>query len=144
MGLVWRGIVHDMSKFMPSEFIPYAKHFYGNKGSINKGRDASGYYRAGDTGNSAFDFAWLLHQKRNKHHWQWWALPMDSGKIKFIPMPIVYIKEMIADWQGAGMAISGRKHWQPWYRANKQNIYVHPETRVRIEYYLREGAILEK
>ena len=27
-GLYWRGIIHDLSKFLPSEFIPYANYFY--------------------------------------------------------------------------------------------------------------------
>ena len=30
VGLYWRGLVHDMSKFRPSEFIPYARYFYGD------------------------------------------------------------------------------------------------------------------
>jgi len=29
-GLIWRGLMHDLSKFLPSEFIPYANFFYGN------------------------------------------------------------------------------------------------------------------
>lgn len=28
-GLYWRGIIHDMSKFRPAEFIPYTNFFYG-------------------------------------------------------------------------------------------------------------------
>jgi hypothetical protein len=28
-GIIWRGIIHDMSKFLPSEFIPYARFFHG-------------------------------------------------------------------------------------------------------------------
>lgn len=27
-GQYWRGITHDLSKFLPDEFIPYAKYFY--------------------------------------------------------------------------------------------------------------------
>jgi len=36
MGVYWRGITHDLSKFLPSEFIPYAKYFYGDYGINNK------------------------------------------------------------------------------------------------------------
>ncbi len=28
-GLYWRGLIHDWSKFRPSEFFPYTEHFYG-------------------------------------------------------------------------------------------------------------------
>ena len=30
-GMYWRAFVHDMSKFLPSEFIPYAKHFHNSE-----------------------------------------------------------------------------------------------------------------
>ncbi len=29
IGLIWQGITHDWSKFLPSEWIPYAEYFYG-------------------------------------------------------------------------------------------------------------------
>ena len=28
-GLYWKAIIHDWSKFLPSEFIPYARNFFG-------------------------------------------------------------------------------------------------------------------
>lgn len=71
--------MHDMSKFSPDEFIPYARYFYDNRSDINKGRDSTGYYKPTDTRDKAFDFAWLLHQKRNRHHWQWWMTPLDES-----------------------------------------------------------------
>jgi hypothetical protein len=71
-GIIWRGIVHDLSKFRPSEFFAYANHFYGSKEPV---RDKTGYYKPTDTGDSAFDYAWFLHQKRNPHHWQYWIMP---------------------------------------------------------------------
>lgn len=76
LGIPWRGLVHDLSKFLPSEWIPYTNFFYGPKPSP---RDSTGYYKPTDTGDKAFDFAWLLHQKRNRHHWQWW-LTASTGK----------------------------------------------------------------
>ena len=69
LGVWWLGVVHDWSKLRPGEFIPYARHFYGPK--RKEWRDSTGYYKPTQTGDLAFDFAWLLHQKRNKHHWQW-------------------------------------------------------------------------
>jgi hypothetical protein len=30
LGIPWLGLIHDLSKFAPSEFIPYARYFYGN------------------------------------------------------------------------------------------------------------------
>ena len=133
MGIPFLGIIHDWSKFRPSEFIPYAKYFYGDKKSdIKKGRDKTGYYKPYDTGDNAFDFAWLLHQKRNKHHWQWWLLPTDEEGLKIFEMPKKYMKEMLADWQGAGRA-QGTPDTGVWYMKNKDKMQLAPETREWIE-----------
>ena len=40
VGLFWRGLVHDLSKLRPSEWLPYARHFYGHETS--KARDRTG------------------------------------------------------------------------------------------------------
>ena len=79
-GLWWRGLLHDLSKFLPSEFLPYACYFYGPRARVGALRDGTGYYKPTDTGDAAFDFAWLLHQKRNDHHWQWWVLPENVAE----------------------------------------------------------------
>lgn len=138
MGLVWRGLAHDLSKFLPSEFIPYARFFYGTGNNIKSRRDRTGYYKPYDTGDHAFDFAWLLHQKRNDHHWQWWILPEDDGGTKIMPMSPNAIKELVADWIGAGRAISGRSDPLPWYEANKGHMQLEHYTRQTIESMLAE------
>ena len=108
IGLYWRGIVHDLSKFRLSEFIPYARYFYGNYHLVHI--------------DDAFDKAWLLHIHRNLHHWQYWLLQEDDGALKNIPMPINYLKEMLCDWHGAGLAITGKKNTKDWYEKNKDKI----------------------
>ena len=137
VGLYWRGIVHDLSKFLPSEFIPYANFFY------NKKRDSTGYYKPTDTGDKAFDFAWLLHTKRNKHHWQWWTIPEDDGGIKVLRMDEIFTNEMICDWIGAGKAqgfFSPKNdtyyETRKWYSSNKDKMNLHPHTRKSIEFIL--------
>ena len=131
-GIPWLGLVHDWSKFLPSEFIPYARYFYNPDGTPKQRRDDTGYYKPADTGDAAFDFAWLLHQKRNRHHWQWWILPEDSGGIKVLQMPVKYWLEMLADWVGAGLA-QGAPDTAGWYAANKEKMTLHESTREWIE-----------
>jgi len=126
-GLYWRGIVHDMSKFRPSEWFPYARHFYNSDGTQVTVRDKSGYYKPTDTGDPAFDFAWLLHQKRNRHHWQWWVLPEDEGGVKVLSMQEPYLTEMLCDWEGAGMA-QGTPGGRGWYDRNWHKMQLSPET----------------
>jgi len=76
-GLYWRGLVHDLSKFLPSEWFAYARHFYGPKPQA----DADGIIwttNADSMADAAFDLAWMRHQRRNDHHWQAFVLREDS------------------------------------------------------------------
>ena len=128
-----RGLLHDLSKFRISEFIPYAGHFYGKKPRGK--RDKTGYYKPSDTGDPAFDFAWFLHQKRNKHHWQYWCFPNDFGENPItivFEMPLKYRKEMVCDWKGAGRA-QGTPYMLKWYSANRNKMTFGTETRKWVE-----------
>ena len=135
LGIPWLGIIHDWSKFRPGELIPYVHYFYEPNGTLIPRRDETGYYKPSDTGDEAFDWAWLLHQKRNKHHWQWYCLPEDEGGMKVLPMPDKYRKEMLADWRGAGHA-QGTPNVLAWYQKHKDKMRLHPETRRWLEYQL--------
>lgn len=130
LGIPWQGLTHDLSKFRPSEWGPYANFFYGKKAKVV--RDATGYYKPNDTGDPAFDFAWLLHTKRNRHHWQFWCQPKDSGGMKILPMPDQYLREMLADWRGAGRA-QGKPDTAAWYEKNADKLQLDPVTRSWIE-----------
>jgi hypothetical protein len=99
-------------------------------------RDKTGYYKPTDTGDAAFDFSWLLHQKRNRHHWQWWVLPEDDGGVKVLPMQEPYRTEMICDWLGAGRAL-GTPSVNAWYKANGKKMQLHPDTRAWVEEQLK-------
>lgn len=139
----WLGLLHDWSKLLPSEFFPYAEHFYGKGKDITSGRDKTGYYRVGDSSDSKFNFAWLLHQKRNKHHWQWWILPMDDGTTKVFDMPVKYMIEMICDWRGAGRAQGNKTAVVEWYEKNKDKMTLSSSTRSWIEFELLSPSILK-
>ena len=132
LGIPWRGLVHDLSKYRWSEWKPYADYFYGNNSAKN--REANKDRKPDNSGSNAFDLAWLRHQHRNSHHWQAWMLPKDDGGTKLLAMPDKYRREMMCDWEGAGRAISGRKDWRPWYEKQKYIIQLHPETRKWVEY----------
>ena len=139
LGIPLAGITHDLSKFLPSEWIPYARYFYGEYPEGAK-IDAWGRsHYSGPTKESVardFDVAWLHHQHRNKHHWQRWLLTLDSarsnGKLFPMQMPDKYRKEMLADWRGAGRAY-GDPDTAGWYMKNKDQIQLHPKTRRWIE-----------
>lgn len=132
LGIPLLGIVHDWSKLLPSEFIPYARHFYGSGHDIKRGRDSTGYYKPTNTGDLAFDWAWFLHQKRNRHHWQWWVLPTgDPQQDDVLRMPLRYRKEMLADWRGAGRAL-GTPNTRAWFYKHSGSLRLDGETRIWI------------
>jgi len=147
-GLIWQGITHDWSKFLPSEWLPYAKYFYEHfdyqtydqapKYLAGLGIDPFPYTK--QYWKERFDEAWNHHQKRQPHHWQYWVLMNDSGSIEALDMPLNYCREMIADWRGAGRAITGKDDTKNWYLKNREKMKLHPNTRAWVE---RELGIVE-
>ncbi len=129
LGIPLRGLLHDLSKFRPSELLPYARYFYNPDGSPRTRRD--------ETGDDAFDVAWMHHQRRNPHHWQYWVLPLDDGGAKALRMPQDYVREMVADWIGASLAQGHGDDVVPWYQAHKHLMTLHPETRAEVEDLIR-------
>lgn len=135
---LWRLIIHDWSKLLPCEWFPYARNFYGDYAWYTL-VDSTLKYQPGFTGRgmaqvrAEFDRAWLHHQHANPHHWQHWNLREDSGEQKVLEMPIHFASEMVADWMGAGRAITGKWEAAEWYAKNREIIRIHPTTRVIVE-----------
>lgn len=123
-------VFHDWQKFTPTEWFPYVETFYGEKESPR--RKDGGYDP--NAVSDAFDRAWLHHQKvGGKHHWQYWILPLDDGGFRALEMPDRYRREMVADWRGAGKAITGTDDVLPWYAANRDRMILHDNTRAWVE-----------
>lgn len=130
MGVPWRGLTHDVSKFWPGEFIAYANYYYENRIRLPQADDSI------NKDNSCYFITWLIHQKRNRHHWQWWILYGDENQPVALPMDEKYIKEMVADWRGAGRA-QGQKDTMAWYLRNKDKMLLHTSTRLKVEQLLQ-------
>lgn len=128
--LIWRGLVHDLSKLLPDEFFPYMSWFYGIYGiKIENKKDIKNEgVRKHVKCLNDFDIAWLKHQHRNKHHYQYWFLRYDDGTIKYIEMPDKYRKEMLCDWIGAGKAITGKNDIKEWWNKTKDKKEMNNKT----------------
>jgi hypothetical protein len=136
-GLVWRGIKHDWTKFLPSEWFAYVEYFYTDRRSTEWFSMTRKWGLAelapwGESVQDHFKIAWNHHQKRNDHHWQYWILTEDNGHTWSLPMPDDCRKEMLADWRGAGKAL-GKPNTLEWYEANKDRIKLHNSTREWVE-----------
>ncbi len=139
-GIIWRGLVHDLPKFYPVEFIPYMKHFYNKDGSKIVRRDKSGFYKPTDDNDEDFKKAWHSHFTSCPHHWQWWIIPEHDEMVP-LEMSEKYVLEMVADWKGAAKAI-GTGTAQSWYKINKNKMILHPNTRRKVEILLFGDKIL--
>ena len=86
-GIPWRGLMHDLSKYSPAEFIPGVKFYTGTKSPTDGERRTYGYSKA-----------WMHHKGRNRHHYEYWT---DYSIVlkKSVPMkmPLVYVIEMFCD-----------------------------------------------
>ena len=97
IGLPWRGLIHDLSKFSPTEFFEAVKYYQGNRSHIPIAREVEGYSKA-----------WLHHKGRNKHHLEYWV---DSRtKIYAAIIPYKYLAEMACDKMAASIVYGG-KQW---------------------------------
>ncbi|MFD2614990.1 DUF5662 family protein [Paenibacillus gansuensis] len=115
-GLYVQGIVHDLSKFSPLEFVPYAKKFYSGK-------------PLSPEDGLKWDYAWLHHQRKNKHHWEYWVINPISKEA--LPMPKKYVIEMVCDWRSFSRRW-GRKV-KPTTLNLTDSIIVHPDTKKELE-----------
>lgn len=126
-GLIWRGIKHDWTKFLPSEWFAYAGYDF-SKGLPKN----TGYIHQMNPADVAFNVAMNHHHKRNTHHWEYWVLVNKDGSNLALNMPYLDKCEMLADWRGAGKA-QGRPNTVEWYHVNRDNMNLHPATRTWIE-----------
>ena len=129
MGMFFHAITHDLSKFRLSEFIPYTKFFFET--------DRTKKYKQSDEKKENFLEGWTHHQKRNKHHWNYWVSVTRKNEIIPIPMPEKYVRQMIADWNGMSRKFGGSSIY--YYQKNREKFILHKDTVKIIEKILGEG-----
>jgi hypothetical protein len=117
-GQLIHSLTHDLSKFLPSEFIPYAKFFEKTNRQIP--------YKMVDENNADFQRGWCFHQKRNKHHWNYWVSVIRKNEIIPIPMPRKYVRQMIVDWKGMSRKFGDTP--TAYFLKNKDNMILHKNT----------------
>ncbi len=96
-GIPFRGFVHDLSKYSPTEFWESIKYYQGDHSPILEARKDKGYSEA-----------WLHHKGRNKHHSEYWYDNKSENPYPVIPYK--YVAEMICDKLAAGLVYNG-KNW---------------------------------
>lgn len=137
IGLIKQGILHDMSKYSPSEFLVGARYYQGDRSPNNAEREEQG-----------FSSAWLHHKGRNKHHYEYWidystrAVP---GGMMPVPMPVKYIAEMMMDRIAACKVYNKEAYTDKsplqYYQSGKDPAPLHEKTRLLLELLLHILAV---
>jgi hypothetical protein len=128
---LWRLLTHDASKFSQAEWGPYVRRFFAGRGSQWE-KDAD---------PAEFHMAWRHHWTRNPHHWEYWLPePICESKHGPLPMPETYVREMVADWYGAGMA-QGKPNVAAWYNQHGGRMLLHDDTRALVEHLIGEAKV---
>lgn len=129
-GLYWQGLIHDLSKYSPAEFLVGAKYFQGDRSPNDIERREKGY-----------STAWLHHKGRNKHHLEYWIDygPVGDGfGMTGMKMPEKYVVEMFCDRYAAARVYQGDRFdiGRPleYFLDGKAHTMIHPES----------GELLEK
>lgn len=129
VGIPFQGLVHDLSKFSPTEFWESVKYYQGTSSPIDACKKENGW-----------SAVWMHHKGRNKHHYEYWQDNFDNGGNP-IEMPMKYKKEMLCDYLGAGRAYYGKsfnfeKELKWWKSKKSKPIAMHPNDIAFIDKYI--------
>lgn len=116
----WQLFIHDASKFSRAEFMPYARYFPDRKPEHK----------------ADFKVAWRHHLENNPHHWDHWVL--EDGWIR--PMPAHFVREMLADWLGAGRAYTGKWDLTDWLANAGPGFKMHSDTKAMLRLMLARNG----
>lgn len=135
-GLYTQGLLHDLSKYSPTEFGEGIKYWTGNESPNNASRRDIGY-----------SAAWMHHKGRNRHHFDYWVdyAPGTKEILFGVDMPRRYIAELICDRIAASMTYSRSTYRNDsalnYYLKGKDGLwFVSENTKKDIEFLLRMVA----
>ncbi len=121
-GIPWQGLLHDLSKYSPTEFFAGARNYQGNRSPNERERELYGYSRA-----------WLHHKGRNRHHFEYWCdINPATKRYEPVKMPLRFVIEMFCDRVAASKIYQGKnytdRHPLEYFLRGKETREIHPET----------------
>lgn len=137
IGLYRQGLLHDLSKYSPTEFLVGCKYYKGYMSPNNAEREDKGY-----------SLAWLHHKGRNKHHLEYWIDYGTPGKdhpnekmgMCGMKMPLRYVAEMFIDRISASKNYQGDAYTDQsaliYYEKGKGHYLIHEDTAAMLELLL--------
>ena len=130
VGLYWRGLTHDLSKYSPTEFLAGAKYYQGTRSPNAAEREKNGY-----------SLAWMHHKGRNRHHYEYWTdLNLQTRKYEPVPMPRVFLVEMVMDRIAASKVYRGAAYTDAdplqYFETAHETVLMHEQTQRQLKFLL--------
>ena len=131
VGIPVQGLLHDLSKYMPVEFLEGVKYYQGTYSPIMNCKRKVGY-----------SLAWIHHINCNKHHYEYWIdLTSDRSKgLQGMKMPVRYVVEMFIDRVAASKVYAKDaytdSHALEYYKKTRKYMTIHPDSRKLLEHLL--------
>lgn len=130
LGLYRQGLLHDLSKYSPTEFWRGARYWQGYRSPNDAERAANGV-----------SLAWLHHKGRNRHHFEYWIdyvrQPDGRGVLAGTQMPLRYVAEMFCDRIAACRIYHGKDYTdaQPYeyFARSRPRMMIHEKTADELE-----------
>ena len=136
IGLYRQGLMHDMSKYMPSEFLMGCMYY----------DDGTSSPTTGERKELGCSFAWMHHKGRNRHHFEYWLdypLHLEKGLFPLQPvqMPRRYVAEMLMDRICASKNYNKESYTQhdplQYFKHGRGTSMLHPQTAKELHGMLR-------
>lgn len=129
-GIPFQGLLHDLSKYTPTEFIPGVLNYQGTRSPNEAERESYGYSKA-----------WLHHKGRNRHHYEYWTdYNPKTKKLDAVEMPVNYFVEMVCDRIAASKIYNGAdyKDSDPieYFHRGMKNRMINERTAKQLDYVL--------
>ena len=130
VGLYWQGLVHDMSKYAPIEFLNGIRYYQGTRSPNNAEREDKG-----------FSEAWMHHKGRNRHHYEYWTdMNLQTKCYESVPMPRKYLVEMVMD-RIAACRVYQKEKYAPdsalnYLLQSREKDLMHPTTKKELTHIL--------
>lgn len=123
VGLYWQGLLHDLSKYSPTEFRIGVRYYQGTRSPNAAEREEKGYSEA-----------WMHHKGRNRHHFEYWTdLSLETRQYEAVPMPRKYLVEMVMDRIAACKTYQGKNYTDgaplAYLERSSEDRHFHPQTR---------------
>ena len=130
VGLYRQGLLHDLSKYSPTEFWSGAKYYQGTRSPNAAEREEKGYSEA-----------WIHHKGRNRHHYEYWTdMSPVTRCYEPVPMPRKYLAEMVMDRRAACMTYQGKDYTDgsalAYFEKSRERELMHPKTKQELAYIL--------